>query len=315
MNVKKCLFATLTVCATTFAPTASTQAAEQPAAEQYRQMLKSGNFYAEYQITRFSGDWKNEFVPVSVAAKDGNRAERVLGTNKIAALKGGGAGIFRGEIDVSNLGGHSAHKFPEVFYKDNKYYRLSYEVKMNAMSVFVPFSGAKIAPTSALMLTAERFNAGDYDVTEGWAYIKSDLSLPEEMLVFYWNDPYHENRLGKPAPVYTGSSERTIDEKNYVCDQYVSDVKSIAGTLIAREVYNMLYDAGNLVRVQKYFVRDGKETLLTDIEVRKFTAEVPEDAFSIAQKIPVFEAVRNDMSGLLGEKTSVGSIGGKENAK
>ena len=134
--------------------------------------------------------------------------------------------------------------------------------------------------------------------------------MPDELAIFYWDDPYRDNSVNTSAPTYNGSSKRTINKKEYDCDQYVRHISTLANTNIALEAYNMLYYNGQLVKIQTYFVRDGKEYLIREIDIKSITSEVPEKAFRIKKKIKLYEAHKGDMSDLLEQYTQVGQIGG-----
>ncbi|MBR1646666.1 MAG: hypothetical protein IJ685_07795 [Selenomonadaceae bacterium] len=131
--------------------------------------------------------------------------------------------------------------------------------------------------------------------------------MPDELAIFCWDEPFRDNFTA--APVYNDSSKVTLDKKEYDCDRYVVDVKSLAGTLIAQEAYNALYDGGKLVRVQKYLLYEGKEEFILEVEVKNISSTVPEDAFKIGKKIKVYAAENGDMKDLLEEPVLVETLG------
>ena len=120
-----------------------------------------------------------------------------------------------------------------------------------------------------------------------------------------------ENPFGL-TPQYTGSSIRTVDQKDYDCDQYAINIKSIAGTIIAQEIYDALYQNGRLVMVQKYLVRNGKESLIRELDVKIMSSEVPEEAFEFGERCKIYAASDGDLSDLVGKKVLVEEIGGKK---
>lgn len=194
-------------------------------------------------------------------------------------------------------------KNPEVFYKDGKYYNYFKD----------PVEGKQNkTKRRMLILSEEELNSAVLEPQEGWQDIRTELALPDELAIFYWNEPYREQDSGWGEPVYNGSSTREINKKNYDCDQYISDVKSLAGTVIAQEVYNALYENGKLVMVQKYFLRDGKEKLIETVNIKTITSQFPDTAFAIDKKTKVYNPRNGDMNDLLNEYQEIGEIGGKK---
>ena len=86
----------------------------------------------------------------------------------------------------------------------------------------------------------------------------------------------------------------------------------MAGTIIAQEAYNMLYENDKLVMIQKYLLRDGKEKLVRTTKIGTITSEVPEEFFKINQKCKIYAAGTGDMNELIDKKVIVEEIGGKE---
>lgn len=271
------------VISVTFIP--SLVSAEQAAAEQYRQMFKNGTFYVEYRVEKnktfydgvpiyfFSGRNGVEII----AAKNGKR---------IRTLKNA--------------------KQPDVLYQNGKYYRFL----TNFMG---SFKGISIKDhIKVIALSEDELNAPYLDPNEGWQFIRRDLSLPEEIAVFYWDDVYRDNYSNSFAPKYNGSSKRTIGKKEYDCDQYVNYIASLANTNIAIEAYNMLYDKGQLIKIQKYFIRDGKEYLIRELNIKSITSQVPEKIINFNKKYKVYAAHKGDMNDLLEKSEQIEEIGGSK---
>ncbi|MBR2518855.1 MAG: hypothetical protein IKE46_03590 [Selenomonadaceae bacterium] len=269
--------------------------AEQPAAEEYRQMFRSGNFYVEYQ--KFYGG-------VAFSSKS-NRGIDILRERSAymkkyrgRAIKAGRNGERVTKTDVKN-------KYPDALFQDGKYYRF---VVSKEESSNIIIGSTTNTLRHAFVLDESRLNDPNLDPDEKWRSVRSELALPDELAVFCWDEPFRNNFTA--APVYVDSSKLTIDKKEYDCDRYVADIKSLAGTVIAQEAYNMLYDGGKLVRVQKYFLRDGNEFLNGDLLVHTISATVPDEAFVVKRKFKLYEARKGDMNDLINQLEQIGEIGG-----
>ena len=286
--------------------------AEQAAAETYRQMFRDGNFYVEFQI-ELTKDIRTDnlyiegltqqipktFQRVSkrITAGKKNVFERIaniqLGTRQtiktdfqILAGKNG-VRVYRETLKAKN---------PDALYKGGRYYNFFRE----------SVTGTNKSERRMLILSEENLNSINLYPAEGWQDIRADLALPDELAIFYWNEPYREQDSGWGEPVYNGSSTREINKKNYDCDQYISDIKSLAGTIIAQEAYNALYENGKLVMIQKYFLRDGKERLIETVNIKTITSQVPDTAFAIDKATKIYKPKNGDMDDLLNNYQEIG---------
>ena len=132
------------------------------------------------------------------------------------------------------------------------------------------------------------------------------------MSVLCWNSIYHYNPLNKPAPKFSGSSKKTVNNEEFDCDRYIEDVYNVDGEMIHQRAFDLLYDAsGNLKCAQKISLYKGKESVLTEILINVFTSEVPATAFEIQKQIKVYPADIGGMQDLLESPESIGEIGGK----
>ena len=309
--------------------------AEQPAAEEYRQMFRSGNFYIEYRMTVFEHMHSPTFT---LAGQDGKRMQRIVfdrvrseGWDHYYKTWTSLSGAYfqknssrmnmkiAGRESTSDyyrklFGGTIKKKYPDALYQDGKYYRFVKAYQFHDKTT----AYGKDGTVYAKVLSEENLNLPTLNPSDEWDFIREDLALPDEFAIFYWEEPFRDDVLNRLAPRYNGSSKRTIkssnrkvEDKEYDCDQYISDIKSLAGTIIAQEAYNMLYDEGKLVKIQKYFIRDGKEQLVLEIEVLNITPVVPVEAFTIGQKIKVYVAENGDMNDLLERPILVETLGGK----
>ena len=309
----------------------STVSAEQAAAEQYRQMFRNGNFYVECQIFATVGSHNMSSGNLIYAGKNGSRMQRTTATGNFSLSL---APSYFWYSELSNFKSYVAYdrslilnpmqignnsrihssvhekskNYPDVMYKNGRYYRIKSEVAARATNGFGFNKKSKIF---ALVLPEDKLGSPYLNPDEEWQYIKQDLALPDELAIFYWEDKFHQNPFGV-KPYYNGSTKRTIDEKEYDCDQYLIDIKSMAGTIIAQEAYNMLYENDKLVMIQKYLLRDGKEKLVRTTKIGTITSEVPEEFFKINQKCKIYAAGTGDMNELIDKKVIVEEIGGKE---
>ena len=260
--------------------------AEQAAAETYRQMFRDGNFYVEF----YEGNENNRLDIIAQArdiqalgAKDGRR-------------------IYIRYMDLKD-------KFPfAAMYQDGKYYNFNVERGISS-NIFI---GQHLKSTvRVLVLPEEQINSPNLDPKEYWRSTRSSLSLPDELAIFYWNDPPFQPR-NYDAPVYLESSKLTFGGKEYDCDKYVEFAKDMAGNVINETVYNALYENGKLVMVQKYFLRDGKERLIETVNIKNITSQVPDIAFAIDKATKIYKPKNGDMNDLLNEYQEIGEIGGKK---
>lgn len=305
--------------------------AEQPAADTYRQIFHSGNFYVEYSVTPYrllrdaSKEEMNDearvvytlvedanasasyYEPVGsgvvhvLTSRDGKRMKStIIPKNKLQnsrvnpgiSITGIMGGLFN--HDKSSKKSPQLIKQPNALYKDGKYYRF---YQNNGMAIV------------ARMISENDLSADWLDGGEGWCFVRKELAIPDELAVFCWNDSYRDQVLSRQAPVFNGSTKCSVGSKEYDCDQYVSNIMATNGMVVAFDAYNLLYADGKLVRIQKFFSRNGKETMVSDMIVRKLEGNVPEDAFQIGKSVSVYSAAKGDVRDFLGMPVQIGTIG------
>ena len=278
--------------------------AEQPAAEQYRQMFASGNFYVEYEVADKSGHW---VIPEGAQSSTMRHLGMVRDSKK-----------HRNEVRAGRNGQRVAKsgvkdKYPSALYQDGKYYKFIIEEK-NAFSPGLMGEQRIKILRRAILLDEKDLYAPTLDPDEHWETVRKDLTLPEVFNVFFPNDPMNDDAQISSKPTFNGDSKRTIDDKEYDCDQYINNIKSLSGAVIALEAYNMLYDVGKLARIQKYLVRDDKEFLVSDLIIKAISSEVPDETFVIgkfrSRKFKFYEARKGDMNDLLDKLEEIGETGG-----
>lgn len=257
-----------TICATVLllCTVATPALAEQPAANEYRTIFSSGNFYVEYQ---------DKYISCALGSENGNRMIRTSYNGWGKALN-----LFGGES-----------KFPEAMYKDGKYYQ---------------FRDKK----HATVLNETQLADENLDPKQGWNSIKQKLALPDELAVFYWNDPYRTYSKALAAPQFTESVKRTIGKKEYECDKYVSVVKNASGGTDAQLVYFMGYEAGKLAQIETIVIKDEKEYPINRLAIKKLESSIPEKGFSIDGSAEIYAAGIGDMNDLLEQPVKVGTFEG-----
>ena len=290
MKLKKFLILALLLTALTLPANA-----EQPAVEQYRQMFSSGNFYVEYEIADNSRLWNKPSLPrTNIFGMISNSKKS---KHEIRAGKNGQRIAKAGIKD----------KYPSALYRDGKYYKFT--VVTEESSNIIGGTRTK-SLRNVYVLDEDKLGSPTLDPDDSWQTIRGDLELSETFCVLFPNDPMNDNAQISPKPIFNGDSKRTIGDKEYDCDQYVNDIKSLAGTVIAQEAYNMLYDKGKLVRIQKYLCRDGKEFLVNDLIIHEISSQIPDEAFTIHKKFELYAARNGDMNDLLNQLEQIGEMGG-----
>ena len=246
--------------------------AEQPAAENYRQIFQSGTFYVEY---------KDNYTVRIIGEKDGKRMERTKYETGMSWMK------FLNPLGM--LFGGSGPKHPEVMHKDGKYYQFTEKNR-------------------ATVCEDDNLDEENLNPKEGWNGIGQKLALPTELAVFYWNDPYRVQTVALDAPSATWSGKKAVDEKEYDCDRYASRIKTASGGDEAYYVYEMLYSEGVLKKIQSYVLRNGEEYPINALDIKKIEGSVPDDLFKIDKNTKVYAAGMGDMNDLLEQPEQIDTM-------
>ena len=249
--------------------------AEEAAAENYRQIFSSGNFYVEYQ---------DKYTSRIIGEKNGKRLERtkynipgwVNVFNPLGALFGGGE-----------------PKYPEVMCKDGKFYQFS--------------SDDKAIVCDKADLSGENLNP-----KENWNGVERKLAVPMELAVFFWDDPYREKSAAIEKPVLAWSGKKTVDNVQYDCDRYESVIKNASGGAECKYIYETLYEKGELKLARSFVERGGEEHLINTVKVKKISGDMPKDLFKISKKTRIFAAGKGDMDDLIENPAEVGIMEGLE---
>lgn len=250
--------------------------AEQPAANVYREMFKSGNFYVEY---------KDEWTTRILAGKDSMRVEHTEYT--------GAPGWMAVFNPFGALFGDK-NKYPTTLYQHGKYYQFTAKNKAN-------------------MLTWDQLQNKNLDPKQAWNAVQQKLALPDELAVFCWWDPYRKNSLAIGAPQFAESLKKKVEDKEYDCDRYISTVKNAMGNTDVKVVYDMLYENGKLVHASSKVIRNGVENNVNELKIKEIKAEIPENGIKIARNTEVFAAGIGDMNDLIEQPVKVETLNGDEN--
>ena len=242
--------------------------AEQPAAEKYRQMFASGTFYLEYKDSNESK---------VLAAFDNKRMER------IAYIKMNWVTYFN---PLGALFGGSGSKCPEGLYQNGKYYQF-------------------IDEDAAIVLSENKLNDENLDPRQGWNLVTKKLAIPNELSVFYWNDPYLKKSTSIGTPKFSTSNKKIVNDKEYDCDTYISEVKGKANVKI---IYEMLYLEGNLSEAHLSILQNGTQYPINKLQIKKILGEIPKGAFKIDKNTKVYSAGIGDMYDLTAQLIQVDTL-------
>lgn len=245
--------------------------AEQPAAEQYRHILASGNFYVEY-------DDKN--VKRIIAQDNGRRMTR---TNL--------GGVYRTIVSILNPLGAAFNneEYPEFMYADGKFYKF-------------------LENDFALMIREDQLDDENLNPAEGWSTIYQSLSLPNELAVFNWNDNFHKVPAALSEPVFVESTKKILGGTEYDCDRYQSKITNAAGNESATIIFNMFYADGKLALAQSALVANGKEYPINRLVVKKILPNVPSGGFKLNGNEKIHAAGSGDMNDLLENPAYIGRL-------
>ena len=245
--------------------------AEQPKAQEYREILSSEKFYVEYD---------DNYIKKIIVEDNGRRMSRVTlgGTYKtMVSVLNPLANLFEG--------GYS--KYPDFMYYKDKYYKFTEE-------------------DFALMVEVSKLNDENLNPSEGWSLIDKELSLPDELAVFNWNERHHKVSNDISAPVFVETISKTVENKNYTCDRYESEVKTSANTKI---IFDMCYnEKGELALVQSAIFSNNREYSINALTVKKILREIPKDSIILDNNAKIYAAGIGDMNDLLENPVLLGKL-------
>ena len=248
----------------------SSASAEQPKAAEYRQIFSSGTFYVEYD---------DNYVKKIIAHENDRRMART-------ALTGAQSAMVTVLNPLAAIFGGGSDKYPEFMYSHGRYYR---------------FAEKDIA----FMLEAARIDEENLNPLEGWQRIDRSLSLPDELAVFYWNDPFHKVSTAISEPQFIESLRKTVDGHEYDCDRYEATPLNRSK---AKIVFDALYKDGELAMMQSAIFANGREYEINTLHIKKIAGEVAKSGFKVDTKAKVFAAGIGDMNDLLESPVLLGKL-------
>ena len=184
------------------------------------------------------------------------------------------------------LFGGSGSKCPEVLYQNGKYYQF-------------------IDEDAAIVLPEDKLNDENLDPRQGWNLVRKKLAIPNELTVFYWNDPYFQKTDSIGAPKFSTSAKKIVENKEYDCDTYISEIKGRKNIHI---VYEMLYSEGNLIEAHLSILQDGILYSINKLKIKNILGEVPKGAFKIDKNTKVYSAGIGDMYDLTAQLVQVDTL-------
>jgi len=279
---RKLLSATLA--ASILATSVGTAFAENPKAEEYRQMFAKGTYYIDYDM--------NDAVRKALAVNEGKRMDYTIITSNNPALQS--ALAFIPVIGLAGMFIKETKKDPTALYQDNKYYQ---------------FIGKK----EARVATPAELQDENLDPSEAWSSVPLRLALPEGLAVLAPNDPF--NKIANyTVPSFVESGTITDGKNTFDYDTYKASVTGAAGNVLADKIYYLYYDNknGDLKRVITRFKEPGSsmEQTITELKIRKISAELPENALKMPGGTKVYAAGLGDMDDLLDRNVLVEQIPG-----
>lgn len=259
----------LTLALSTFTVTAF---AEQPEAAKYRNILQSGKYYVEYEL---------DYAKKILAVQDNRRMDYTVYKSEGSMFATMGLAMVNPLLALGSLFMKNESKVPTAYYEAGKFYQ---------------FQGKK----KASMAIWNQLNDPNLDPMDSWGTVKQKLALPEELAIFAPNDMFSERLAGADIPRFVESGNSTINEKEYVYDKYVTNVKSHTGKSLYAKNYYFYYQEGVLKYIKTFMYTNGaSEQLLQSIEIKKITQELPENILKIPAGCKVYAAGIGDMNDLL----------------
>ena len=248
-------------------------AAENEKAQLYRQIFSSGSFYVEYE---------DNHSKKILAENAGRRMSRTTLSGQYAAM-----------LSVLNplaaLFQSGSTKYPDFMHANGKYFKF-------------------FEKDHATMIEDDRLDEENLNPTEGWNSIEKTLSLPDELAVFYWEDPFHKESKSISKPVFSTTMRKAEGGKEYDCDIYISKIMSASGSTETVMAFYMFYDNDVLSVVKSSVMINGKEYDLNKLHIKKILPEMPKNEFQVYDKAKVYAAGIGDMNDLLESPVFVGLL-------
>ena len=256
--------------------------AENPKAEEYRQMFANGTYYIDYDM--------NDSVRKALAVSDGKRMDYTILMVRNPAL------AFIPVVGLASMFIKETKKDPTALYQDNKYYQ------------FIGKKEARVATTAELQ-------DENLDPSEAWNSVPLRLALPEGLAVLAPNDPFNKS-ANYTIPAFVESGTITDGKNTFDYDTYKAPITGATGNVLADKIFYLYYDnkTGDLKRVITRFKESGDsmEQTITELKIRKVTSELPKNALKMPGGTKVYAAGLGDMDDLLERNVLVEQIPGDD---
>lgn len=283
--------------------------AEQPAAEKYRSIIQSGNFYVEYGPKGWG--LRDYVVAQNGVRMSGLKLEKMFGTTSYPAVryengkyyKFVNKGTVKREEEIANREWKSYQNYEsyqDVTIDSNVY---SWTTAAGGSS-----GGEYPKKTTGVVLEESNLNNPYLNPEAHWEKVRARLSLPAALKIFAYNDPYMGHEYGENEPVFTESGQVEDNGKQRVCDKYTSVLKDNKGNVKAEMLYTAIYDEkGNLYKINKVCKINGKVLPVDELEIVTITDVLPEKAIDMP-KSKIYAADIGTITDLLKKPTLVEEI-------
>ena len=283
--------------------------AEQPAAEKYRSIIQSGNFYVEYGPKGWG--LRDYVVAQNGVRMSGMKLEKMFGTTSYPAVryengkyyKFVNKGTVKREEEIANREWKSYQNYES--YQDAT---IDSNVYSRTTAAGGNRGGEYPKKTTGVVLEESNLNNPYLNPDAHWEKVRARLSLPAALKIFAYNDPYMGHEYGENEPVFTESGQIEDNGKQRVCDKYTSVLKDNKGNVKAEMLYTAIYDEkGNLYKINKVCKINGKVLPVDELEIVTITDVLPEKAIDMP-KSKIYAADTGTIVDLLKKPTLVEEI-------
>jgi len=275
MNYKKFLAAVLLGCNITLF--SSTACAENPKAQELREIIKSNKYYIEYEVNK----------------KEDRRALAVDGDKRLSFdCEGRRSATLLSYIPIVGLFAKGSLKLmPEVFYDTESYYQF-------------------VSPKKILKATLQELDDPYLNPNQEWKTVPRRIKLPEEFGMFTGDEKIKFVESGTKI-----TNDKKKVELSF--DKYVKVIQNVNGANVAKKVYIVYYnekgeldeiytltvdwdeDAGTIFAAEEDKKPEQQIYNIQRIKVNKFTAELPKDIMKFPEGSKVYGPGLGNMDELL----------------
>ena len=261
--------------------------AEQAAAETYRQIINSGQFYLEYSLSNGFSKRKINFGTIGIA---------VSGNQKMiySAIHAGMTPESYIPIVGGFLGGNKIKLTPNIYYDGENYY----DIRQKKI----------IIKSTPAQLQDKYINPEDGRIKEKF---QNAINISEDFGMF----------TGNAQVSFVESGQRAVDEKGkkiMTYDKYVKTLLNVDGKISNYKTFFYVYydDKGEIAGIDRLTVEgdvdtdkelNGTKYQVFHIAINKLTADLPENAFKFPEESRIYEPWLGDMNELVEQRVSAES--------